>query len=165
MGNTVESEVKTNAYMFSQSVEHSFVTCSMLEEIVVRWSEIGKPLFLIPKDFKERILTTSFDQEVKLNYLKWLTQGLEIDMFEMLSVLSLYARGSLEERLVLLYKLYCYEDTECMQADEFKFMLDKLSTSIGSTLSIKKTLLLEIVKSAEAKLTPQHDKITQSDFI
>jgi len=50
---------------------------------------------MIPKDFKERILL-NIDQEVKLNYLKWLTQGLEIDMFEMLSVLIVYTRGSLE---------------------------------------------------------------------
>ena len=62
MGNVNEaSEVKTNAYMFSHSVEQSFVTCAMLNEMVQRWAEIGKPLFLIPKDFKERILTNSMD--------------------------------------------------------------------------------------------------------
>ena len=35
--------------------------------------------------------------------------------------------------------------------DELKFMIDKFGTSIGSTLQIKKTLLLEIVKQADAK--------------
>jgi hypothetical protein len=29
--------------------------------IVGRWKEYGKPLFLIPKDFKERILASGMD--------------------------------------------------------------------------------------------------------
>ena len=105
------------------------------------------------------------DQEVKLNYLKWLTQGLDIDMFEILSILILYSRGSLSEKLSLIYKLYCYEEDSSMQSDEFKFMLDKLSTSVGATLSIKKTLLLEIVKQSEQRVIPRNDKILESDFI
>lgn len=40
----------------------------MVEEILKRWTDIGKPLFLIPKDLKERILS-GMDGEVKLNYL------------------------------------------------------------------------------------------------
>lgn len=51
-----------------------------------------------------------------------------------------------------------------MQQDEFNFMLDKLSTSVSSVLSLRKTHLLEIAKTAE-KMTPQHDKITQEDFV
>ena len=70
-------------------------------------------------------------------------------MFEILSILILYSRCSLSEKLTLIYKLYCYEEDSSMQSDEFKFMLDKLSTSVGATLSIKKTQLLEIVKHAE----------------
>jgi len=139
----LESDKKTNAFLFVASLEQSFITVDMIEEMLVRWSEIGKPLFMIPKDFKERILL-NIDQEVKLNYLKWLTQGLEIDMFEMLSVLIVYTRGSLEQRLALLFRLCCYDDQPSMQHDEFKFMLDKLCTSVGSTLFIKKTFLLEM---------------------
>jgi len=133
--------------------------------MVMKWRELGKPLFLIPKDCKERILTSSMDQEVKLNYLKWLTQGVEIDMFELLSLLILYARGSLEDRLSVLFMLYCYEDDESMQQDEFKFMLDKLSTSVGSILSVKKTVLLEMVKTAESKLVPDREQINKKDFV
>ena len=81
---------------------------------VKKWKEYGKPLFLIPKDFKERILTSNMEQEVKLNYLKWLTQGVEIDMFEILTILIFYARGSLEDRLKVLFKLYCFEDEDSM---------------------------------------------------
>jgi hypothetical protein len=39
-------------------------------------------------------------------------------------------------------------------------MLDKLSTSVSSVLSLRKTHLLEIAKTAEQKMTPQHDKIS-----
>lgn len=38
-----------------------------------RWNANGRPIFMAPKDFKERILTTDMDQQIKLNYLKWLT--------------------------------------------------------------------------------------------
>ena len=41
--------------------------------------------------------------------MKWLTQGLDIDMFEMLSVLSLYARSSITARFRVLFKIYCIE--------------------------------------------------------
>lgn len=70
-------------------------------------------------------------------------------MFEIFSVLILYARNTLNEKLQLIFKLYCYEFDVYMQTDEFRFMLDKLSTSVGATLSIKKTLLLEISKVAD----------------
>jgi hypothetical protein len=40
--------------------------------MLTRWEDIGKPLFLSPKEFKERILGSSFESEIKLNYLKWL---------------------------------------------------------------------------------------------
>ena len=66
----------------------------MVRTMVDRWNSNGKPIFMGPKDFKERILTSDMDQEIKLNYMKWLTQGLDIDMFEMLSVLSLYVKRS-----------------------------------------------------------------------
>lgn len=47
--------------MFTISLEQSFVTCNMIEEMITKWTEYGKPLFMIPKDFKERILTTNMD--------------------------------------------------------------------------------------------------------
>lgn len=94
---------------------------------------------------------------MKLVYLKWLTQGVEIDMFEILTVLIMYSRGSLESRLRVLFKLYCFEEEDSMQQDEFKFMLEKMGTSFGSTLSIKKTILLELVKASETKVVPDKE--------
>jgi hypothetical protein len=92
--------------MFIASIENSFITVAMVNELLQRWHDISNPLYLTPKDFKERILTTALDQEIKLNYLKWLQHGLEIDMQEILSVLIVYTRASLEDCLELLFKLY-----------------------------------------------------------
>ena len=41
-----------------------------------------------------------------------------------------------------------------MQIDEFKFLIGKLSTSIGSTLALNKTILHEAVKNIEARIVP-----------
>lgn len=35
-------------------------------------------------------------------------------MFELLSILIMYARDSLEERLKVLFKLYCFEEEDSM---------------------------------------------------
>ena len=40
----------------------------MIDEIMRRWTDLGKPLFMVPKDFKEKILQ-SMDAEIKFNYL------------------------------------------------------------------------------------------------
>jgi len=64
--------LRTAGTLFVQSVESSFITTEMVTQMLSRWEDIGKPLFLTPKDFKERILTTHLEAEIKLNYLKWL---------------------------------------------------------------------------------------------
>ena len=61
MGNSADAELKTNSLMFSQSVEASFITCDMVRTMVDRWNQNGKPIFMGPKDFKERILMTDMD--------------------------------------------------------------------------------------------------------
>ena len=80
-------------------------------------------------------------------------------MFEILSVLIVYVRGSLKDRLKLMLNLYCFEEKDSMQLDEFKFMMEKLSISFGSTLSIKKAVLLEMVKIAETRILPDKEQI------
>ena len=154
MGNTVDIELKTNSFMFAQSVEISYITCEMVRQMIERWNANGRPIFMGPKDFKERILTPDMDQEVKLNYLKWLTQGLDIDMFEILSVMTLYARNSITARFRVLFKIFCIQEEGSMQIDEFRFCMGKLSTSVGATLTIKKTILHELVKMSESRLIP-----------
>jgi hypothetical protein len=62
MGNVTENqEIRSNSYLFAVSTESSYITCQMVQLIVRRWKEYGKPLFLLPKDFKERILTSGMD--------------------------------------------------------------------------------------------------------
>ena len=56
MGNAVEIDRKPNAAAFVQSIEQSYITGGMIEEMLRRWMDLGKPLFMIPKDFRERIL-------------------------------------------------------------------------------------------------------------
>ena len=109
MGNLNNLELKTNSFMFSQSIETSFITSDMMRQIIARWNANGKPIFMGPKDFKERILTSEMDQQIKLNYMKWLTQGLDIDMFEMLSVLTIYSRCSISTRIRILFVIYCID--------------------------------------------------------
>lgn len=40
----------------------------MIDEVVKRWTDLGKPLFMVPKDFREKLLA-NMDFEIKLNYL------------------------------------------------------------------------------------------------
>ena len=44
-------------------------------------------------------------------------------------------------------------------------MLEKMSTSFGSTLSIKKTILLELVKASESRVVPDREQICEHTFI
>ncbi len=74
-------------------------------------------------------------------------------MFEILSVLIVYVRGSLKDRLKLMLNLYCFEEKDSMQLDEFKFIMEKLSISFGSILSIKSCLVRD-EKIAETRILP-----------
>ena len=77
----------------------------MIQDMLYRWADLGKPLFMVPKEFKDRILM-NMDAEVKLNYLKWLTQGLDIDIFEIMSMLTLYSRCELEKKIQCKFKQF-----------------------------------------------------------
>lgn len=70
MGNLSDQEKKTNSLMYIESLENSYINESMVQEMIERWQDMGKPLFTNNKDFKDRILL-NMDTEVKLNYLKW----------------------------------------------------------------------------------------------
>jgi len=49
--------LRTGGTLFVTSVEASFISEKMIQTMLSRWEDIGKPLFLSPKEFKERILT------------------------------------------------------------------------------------------------------------
>ena len=165
MGNIVEVGLKTNAYKYIESLERSFITQYMVEDMLSRWNDLGKPLFMIPKDFRDRILL-NMNKEVRLNYLKWLQLGLEIDMFEIMSILILYSRCDLNKRLELIFELFCYNDETYMQKGEFKFMMNKLCNAIGLTIQIKKSFLQELMRNVDTKLLSKNKEyIYQVDFI
>ena len=107
----------------------------MIQDMLDRWKDLGKPLLMIPKDFRDRILIGigvnaggtggsrhlgagppnasgaasgpsgnaggQMHRQVRLNYMKWLTLGLEIDMFEMFAMLIIFTRAELSKRLQL----------------------------------------------------------------
>ena len=52
-----------------------------------------------------------------------------------------------------------------MQIDEFRFCMGKLSTSVGATLSVKKTILHELVKMSEQRLIPDQMSISEEEFV
>ena len=53
-----------------------------------------------------------------------------------------------------------------MHIDEFRFCLGKLATSVGATLTIKKTILHELVRLAEPKLIEEGmSLITEENFV
>lgn len=49
--------LRTGGTLFITSVESSFISIGMIQDMLTRWQDIEKPLFLSPKEFKERILT------------------------------------------------------------------------------------------------------------
>ena len=105
----------------------------MLVDMLSRWNDLGKPLFMIPKDFRDRILE-DMHREVRLSYKKWLVQGKDLDMFEVMSVIIIYSRCELNTRLELIFKLFCYNEEVYMQKGEFKFMMNKLCSAIAATI-------------------------------
>jgi hypothetical protein len=94
-------------------------------------------------------------------------------MFEMLSVLIIYSRTELNDKLLMLFDTYCYTEGMQMTVGEFRFMLEKLITVVSQVLSIKRAFLLDIYKACEGKLIPMvlmggiggKEKITQDEFM
>jgi hypothetical protein len=94
-------------------------------------------------------------------------------MFEMLSVLIIYSRTELNDKLLMLFDTFCYTEGMQMTVNEFRFMLEKLITVVSQTLSLKRAYLHDIYKAVEAKLIPislmggsnGKEKITQDEFM
>ena len=80
MGNVLsEAEKKTNSLLYMEvsntnliiytlkSLQQSYITAPMIELMQYRWNDLGKPLFMIHREFKEQILS-NLETEIKLNY-------------------------------------------------------------------------------------------------
>lgn len=87
-------------------------------------------------------------------------------MFEIMSILIIYARCDLNKRLELIFELFCYNDETYMQKGEFKFMMNKLCNAIGLTIQIKKSFLQELMRNVDQKLLSKNKEyIYKADFI
>lgn len=66
----------------------------------------------------------------------------------------------------MIFDLFCYNDETYMQSGEFKFMLNKLCSAIGSTIQVKQTFLVELLRNVDQKLLGKKtDYIFKYDFV
>ena len=119
MGNLNFQDKKSYRQLFLYSLEASHIRVEMLEEMRQRWKVRGRPLYMIPREFKEGILQ-DMDSEIKLNYLKWSTSGLEIDMLIMFLTLALFAKDTVEKRVGVIFKVYAIDSEESMSDIELR---------------------------------------------
>ena len=53
-----------------------------------------------------------------------------------------------------------------MQRGEFKYMMNKLCNSIGATIQIKRSFLVELMRNVDAKILSRNkDYIYQNEFV
>jgi hypothetical protein len=117
MDNVIENqEIKSNAYLFAISTKSSSITSKMAQLIIWRWTECGKPLFLIPKDLKERILASGISARIRKRQSRRPTES--------------------DVKALLLRRR-----RQSMQMEEFNFMMEKFNISFASNLCIKKAAL------------------------
>ena len=123
----------------------------MLEEMRQHWKLRGRPLYMIPREFKEGILQ-DMDSKIKLNYLKWSTAGLEIDMLIMFLTLAFFAKDTVEKRVGVIFKVFAIDSEESMSDIELRYMIEKTLCALSNTLSIKRDHLFEIYKTIEPRI-------------
>ena len=125
----------------------------MIHGMFENWNTMGKPLFLAPKEFKDRIISHDIT-EVNLNLMKWTTAGSDVDVFEVMIVLCMYSRLGLDKRIELIFQLFCFSDEKVLTRPELRFMLGKICCSMSMTYQIKKSYLLELTEDLIDELLP-----------
>ncbi|CAI2377761.1 unnamed protein product [Moneuplotes crassus] len=151
MGNLTFQDKKSYKQLFFYSLESSYINVEMLEEMRQRWKARGRPLYMIPQEFKEGILL-EMESNIKLNYLKWTTSGLEIDILIMFITLALFAQDTIEKRISILFRVFSISSEDNMSDIELRYMIEKTLCAISNTLSIKRDHLFEIYKTIESKI-------------
>lgn len=87
--------------------------------------------------FKEVFLTDKYTKDVQLNYQYWLINDKPIDMYEMMSILIIYARITLDDRFIYLFKLFAtkYSLKECEDEQilphELIFFIEKFTSALS----------------------------------
>ena len=116
------------------------------------------------KEFKDRLLQNIL-QEVNLNLLKWTTVTSDIDIFEIMTMLILYSRCTLREKLYLLFTLFCFDKKMFMTRTELNFMIGKICCAVAMTFQIKKSYVHDIAEELiECILPEKMDSISSADF-
>lgn len=127
------------------------------------------------KEFKDRLLQNIL-QEVNLNLLKWTTVTSDIDIFEIMTMLIIYSRCPIQDRLYLLFNLFCFDKTLVMSRTELDFMIGKVCCAIAMTFQIKKSYVHDIAENLSECLLPdnmdkvmtideEEDKISMEEFV
>jgi hypothetical protein len=177
MGNLNMKDKRSYRQLFLYSLEASHIRVEMLEEMRLRWKIRGRPLYMIPREFKEGILqdldgeskmvnngsNIPIESHIKLNYMKWTTSGLEIDILTMFLTLALFAKDTIEKRVGVIFKVFTIEKEDSMTDIELRYMIEKTLCALSNTLSIKRDHLFEIYKTIESRI-PFKKKYNETMF-
>jgi len=166
MGNLNIHDKKSHRQLFLYSLEASHIRVEMLEEMRQRWKQIGRPLYMIPREFKDAILQ-DMESEIKLDYLKWSISGLEIDMLIMFLTLAFFAKDTVEKRVGIIFRVYAIDSEESMSDIELRYMVEKTLCALSNTLSIKRDHLFDIYKTIESRIPfkKKYNEILFQDLI
>lgn len=87
-------------------------------------------------------------------------------MFEILSLIIIQCRCTLNRRLEFIFKLFCYNDEVYMQKGEYKFMMNKLCNCIAATIQIKSSFMQELMRNIDSKLLVYNKEyLYEKDFV
>ena len=111
-----------------------------------------------------------------MNLLKWTTVTSDIDIFEIMTVLIIFSRCNIQEKLHLLFTLFCFDPNLIMCRSEVKFMVGKISCAIAMTFQIKKSYIQEIAEDLTEYILPEDfenfqsqdsddDQLTRQQFV
>ena len=72
------------------------VHCSQVVTLCTRWKALGIPFYMTVNEFTKNIVA---DDEVYLNFDKYVSSGLEIETLEFLTALLITSTGPMEQKL------------------------------------------------------------------
>jgi len=146
------------------------ITLDFLDHVLLQWVELGRPLKLKPNVFKDHLLTEKYQQTIQLNYQHWLLNDHAIDIYEMLTILILFARITLDDRLIYLFKLFATQHSlkggaEVIKQEELAFFIQKLTDALSQVLSLSKTVLKDILNRIRIETLIEGLELNKNEFV
>jgi serine/threonine protein kinase len=114
------------------------ISSDKVNTLCLRWKKLRNPERMTPNEFQKAIIQ---NEEIQINYKKYYESGEEIESIELLTHLLILSNGKLEDRLKILFSLYCFDEQSSMNAVEFTNCLDKTMKIICEIGSIQNTPL------------------------